>query len=144
VFEKVVVTYNGSEQAERALLTAIRLSRTVQAELHAVHVVGHAPAYTAYAAAVSPAVPEILHQDRKALADALLDKARTTAQDHGIKLFGHQIEGSEAASILDFLRTYKADLLVVGLHPRDMYISRLWSTLYTLAQDSPCSVLGVH
>lgn len=47
-------------------------------------------------------------------------------------------------AIVDFLRSQKADLLVVGLHQRDLYIARLWSTVYELAQEAPCSVLGVH
>jgi hypothetical protein len=41
-------------------------------------------------------------------------------------------------------RKHEADLLVVGLHNRDLYIARLWSTVYELAQEAPCSVLGVY
>jgi hypothetical protein len=37
-----------------------------------------------------------------------------------------------------------ADLLIIGLHQHDFYLSRLWSSVYDLAQDAPCSVLGVH
>jgi hypothetical protein len=37
-----------------------------------------------------------------------------------------------------------ADLLVIGLHQHDFYLSRLWSSVYDLAQDATCSVLGVH
>jgi nucleotide-binding universal stress UspA family protein len=47
-------------------------------------------------------------------------------------------------AILHFLKEQKADLLVVGLHQHDFYLSRLWSSVYDLAQDSTCSVLGVH
>lgn len=144
MFEKIVVTYNESEEAERALLSAIRLAKSVQAELHALSVTSDAPAYTAYAAVIDSSLPRVLQEDRRTFSGALLEKARATAHAHGIKLIGHQIEGSETKSILDFLHRQKADLLVIGLHPRDLYISRLWSTVYTLAQDAPCSVLGVH
>ena len=37
-----------------------------------------------------------------------------------------------------------ADQLVIGLHQHDFYLSRLWSSVYDLAQDATCSVLGVH
>jgi len=47
-------------------------------------------------------------------------------------------------AILHFLREERADLLVIGLHQHDFYLSRLWSSVYDLAQDAPCSVLGVH
>ena len=43
-----------------------------------------------------------------------------------------------------FLRDERADLLVIGLHQHDFYLSRLWSSVYDLAQDATCSVLGVH
>jgi nucleotide-binding universal stress UspA family protein len=54
------------------------------------------------------------------------------------------VEGAGVEAIVDFLRKQKADLLVIGLHQRDFYIARLWSTVYELAQEAPCSVLGVH
>jgi hypothetical protein len=47
------------------------------------------------------------------------------------------------ASAID-LAHHKTDPLVIGLHHRQSYISRLWSTVYGLAQNAPCSVLGVH
>jgi hypothetical protein len=54
------------------------------------------------------------------------------------------VEGRETRAILHFLREQKADLLVIGLHQHDSYVSRLWSSVYDVAQDAPCSVLGVH
>jgi hypothetical protein len=39
---------------------------------------------------------------------------------------------------------YKTDLLVIGLHHCQSHMSRFWSTVYGLAQNAPCSVLGVH
>jgi hypothetical protein len=47
-------------------------------------------------------------------------------------------------AIVHFLAHHKTDLLVIGLHHHQSHISRLWSTVYSLAQDAPCSVLGVH
>jgi hypothetical protein len=43
-----------------------------------------------------------------------------------------------------FLVYYKTDLLVVGLHHHSSRLSSLWSKVYEMAQDAPCSVLGVH
>jgi hypothetical protein len=47
-------------------------------------------------------------------------------------------------AILHFLKEQNADLLVVGLHQHDFYLSRLWNSAYDLALDATCSVLGVH
>lgn len=144
MFSKIVVAYNASEEADRALLSAILLTKTVRAELHAVTVTGDAPVYEAYAAAVDPSVPRVLDADRDTLSRSLQEKARAIAQAHGVSLLSYQVKGHEVEAIIAYLEEQEADLLVVGLHPRNFYISRLWSTVYGLAQDAPCSVLGVH
>jgi nucleotide-binding universal stress UspA family protein len=71
MFRKIVVAYDESPEAERAIRSAIYLSKVLAAELLTVTVAEELPAYTGYAAAI-------------------------------------------------------------------------WSTVYSLAQDAPCSVLGVH
>jgi nucleotide-binding universal stress UspA family protein len=101
------------------------------------------PANTAYAE-VDGSISQVLNDDRLKFYVQLKDKARRFATSHGMELQSHLIEGRQVESIVDFLRQQKADLLVLGLHQRDLYISRLWSTVYELAQEAPCSVLGVH
>ena len=54
------------------------------------------------------------------------------------------VEGREMQAILHLLREQKADLVVIGLHQHDIYLSRLWSLVYDVSQDEPCSVLGVY
>ena len=44
------------------------------------------------------------------------------------------IDGRHVEGIVDFLREDGADLLVIGLHQRDLHILRLWSTVYELAE----------
>jgi nucleotide-binding universal stress UspA family protein len=102
------------------------------------------PAYSAFAGAADPSLQEILREDRRRIYQALQEKARIFGELHGLKISTCTVDGREVTAIVDFLRERKSDLLVVGLHPRDLYIWRLWSTVYELAQDAPCSVLGVH
>jgi nucleotide-binding universal stress UspA family protein len=73
----------------------------------------------------------------------LHEKASLLAQEHGVRATGSIVEGQEEA-IFHYLREESADLLVIGLHQHDFYLSRLGSSVYDLAQDTPCSVLGVH
>jgi nucleotide-binding universal stress UspA family protein len=142
MFRKLAVAYNQSPESERALSTAIQLARTLGAELHIITVVGDLPAYTAFV--VGGETSRVLLDDQQKFYEALKDKARSLASIHGIEPHSHLIEGREVQAIVDFLRQQKADLLVLGLHQRDFYIERLWSTVYELAQEAPCSVLGVH
>jgi nucleotide-binding universal stress UspA family protein len=144
MFQNVVVAYNESPESERALASAIRLANSLGAQLHTVTVMADLPAYTAYTAAVDASITRVLNEDRLRFYEQPQAKARVFAQSHGSELQSHLIEGREVEAIVDFLRAHKADLLVIGLHQRDLHIARLWSTVYELAQDAPCSVLGVH
>jgi len=143
MFQKIVVAYNESPESERALLSAIKLARSLNAELQTVSVIADLPAYTAYAA-VDPSITHVLKEDQLKFYEQLQNKSRSLAESHGIELRSHLIEGRQVEAIVDFLRAQQADLLVIGLHQRDLYIARLWSTVYELAQEAPCSVLGVH
>jgi nucleotide-binding universal stress UspA family protein len=144
MFRRIVVAYDGSPESQRSLVSAIRLAKSLDAELHTVTVIADLPAYTAFADAADSSVPRMLEQDRRQFYQNLQEKARDLFASYGIGFQGHLIEGPPVESIVDFLRRQKADLLVIGLHQRELHIARLWSTVYELAQDAPCSVLGVH
>jgi len=144
MFKKIVVAYNDSHESERALRAAIQLAKSLNAELHAVTVMTGLPAYTAFAEVPDSSLSQVLQDDQANSHEILQRKALRMAEENGIELRNHGVEGREIDVIVNFLRREKADLLVVGLHKRDLYIARLWSTVYELAQESPCSVLGVH
>ncbi|MGA3224003.1 MAG: universal stress protein [Acidobacteriaceae bacterium] len=144
MFRRIVVAYDGSPESQRSLVSAIRLAKSLDAELHTVTVIADLPAYTAFADAADSSVPRMLELDRRQFYQNLQEKARDLFASYGIGFQGHLIEGKPVEAIVDFLRRQKADLLVLGLHQRELHIARLWSTVYELAQDAPCSVLGVH
>jgi nucleotide-binding universal stress UspA family protein len=144
MFRKIVVAFNDSQESQRALASAVQLAVSLHAELQTVTVMADLPAYTAYASVVDASITRVLEDDRRKFYEQLQEKARTFAERFGVALHTHLIEGRQVESIVTFLRERKADLLVIGLHQRDLHISRLWSTVYELAQDAPCSVLGVH
>ena len=138
------MAYNESPEAQRALASAIQLAVTLSAELQTITLVAGLPAYTAFAGAADSSLPRVLKEDQLTFYEDLQQKARERARSHGIELITNLVEGHGVEVIVDFLRAQKADLLVIGLHQRDLFIARLWSTVYELAQDAPCSVLGVH
>jgi nucleotide-binding universal stress UspA family protein len=144
MFQKVVVAYNESPESERALASAIQLAGSLNADLLTITVMTDLPVYTVYAGVIDPSISQVLKEDRAKFYEQLQDKARASAKSHGIELQAHLVEGRQVEAVVDFLRMHKADLLVIGLHQRDLHIARLWSTVYELAQGAPCSVLGVH
>jgi nucleotide-binding universal stress UspA family protein len=109
-----------------------------------VSILGDLPVYTSFAIIVDPSAPNAIKEDRWQVHRELHEKASLLAHEHGVCAKGSIIEGQEVQAILHFLKDEHADLLVIGLHQHDFYLSRLWSSVYDLAQDAPCSVLGVH
>jgi nucleotide-binding universal stress UspA family protein len=144
MFQRIAVAYNESAEAQRAFAAAIQLAKIMGAELQTITVMADLPAYTAFAGIADPSLPRILDDDRIKFYEELSETARKSAQDQGIDLLTNSVEGPAVEEIVRFLREHKADLLVVGLHQQDLYVARLWSTVYELAQEAPCSVLGVH
>ena len=144
MFKRIAVAYNESAEAQRALASAIELAKNIGAELRTITVMADLPSYTAFAGVADPSLPRILDEDRIKFYEALAERARQSAQDQGVDVLTHSVEGPTVEVIVRFLCEHKADLLVIGLHQQDLYMARLWSTVYELAQEAPCSVLGVH
>ena len=144
MFSKIVVALNDLPESQRALRAAIDLARASNAELATVSILGDLPAYTSFAIVVDPNAPNAMREGQHRAHNELHEKASQLAREHGVQATGSIVEGREAQAILHFLKDERADLLVIGLHQHDFYLSRLWSSVYDLAQEAPCSVLGVH
>ncbi len=144
MFTKIVVALNDLPQSQRALRTAIDLALACNAELATVSILGDLPTYASFAMIVDSNAPsEMKEAQRQAHAD-LHEKAFLLAKEQGVRTKGSIIGGREVQAILHFLKMERADLIVLGLHQHDFYLARLWSSVYDLAQEAPCSVLGVH
>jgi nucleotide-binding universal stress UspA family protein len=144
MFSKVVVVLNNLPESQRALRTAIELAQSFHSELATVSILGDLPAYTSFAMVVDPNAPSEMKEARRRAHDELHKKASLLSEEQGVRAKGTIVEGREVQAILDFLKEERADLIVIGLHQHDFYLSRLWNSIYDLAQEAPCSVLGVH
>jgi nucleotide-binding universal stress UspA family protein len=144
MFKKIAVAYDESAEAGRALKAAIQLAKTFGVGLSAITVMEELPAYTAFATSADPEMMLTLAEDRARYYDAMQGKARELALKEGVELAAHAVSGETVDGIVGFVCEHKIDLLVIGLHRRHDRLSRLWSTVYTIAQNVPCSVFGVH
>lgn len=144
MFSKIVVALNDLPESQHALRKAIGLARLCNAELATVSILGDLPAYTSFSVVVDPGTPAAMMEERRHRQKEMHEKAANLARELGVHAQGSIIVGSEVRAILHFLKEQNADLLVIGLHQHDFYLSRLWSSVYDLAQDATCSVLGVH
>jgi len=144
MFSKIAIALNDLPESQRALRKAIELAHACNAELVTVSILGDLPAYTSFAIVVDSSTPNEMKETRCRAHGELHEKAAPLAREHGVRAKGSIVEGREVQAILHFLRDERADLLVIGLHQHDFYLSRLWSSVYDLAQEATCSVLGVH
>ena len=144
MFENIAVAYNESPEARRALAAAIHLAKALGAGLQAITVMEKLPAYAAFAVGADASIAVLLEEDRLKFYEQLQANARATAQREGVELVTHLMDGETVEGIVSFVCQHKIDILVIGLHRRPDRVSRLWSTVYTIAQNVPCSVFGVH
>lgn len=144
MLKNIAVAYDESPEAGRALAGAIYLAKTLGVGLQTITVMEKLPAYTAFATSADPALMTTLAEDRLKFYEHLQAAAKATALHEGVELVPHLTEGETVDAIVSFVCEHKIDLLVIGLHRRHDRVSRLWSTVYTVAQNVPCSVFGVH
>ncbi len=139
LYQKILVAYDGSPGARRALKAAIELADQSDAELHCISVEEKLPHYAATVGEVEEAKAE-----RDAYFDKLIREARQMAWDHGIELHSKVVPGHEVETIITAARDGKFDLLVVGFVGHSNVFGRVMGgTTQNLSRLSPCSVLIV-
>ena len=144
MFKNIAVAYDESPEASRALSAAIQLAKTFGVGLQTITVTEKLPAYAAFATSADPAMLKVLEGDRSEYYQQMQATARALALREGVQLGTHLVDGEAVDGIVRFVCDHKIDLLVIGLHRRHDRLSRIWSTVYTSAQNVPCSVFGVH
>ena len=144
MFSRIVVALNDLPESQRALRMAIDLARVCGAEFMTVSILGDLPAYVSFSIVVDSDASTVMLEERRHRHKEMHEKAENLARESGVPAQGSIITGNEVQAVLHFLKDQNADLLVIGLHQHDFYLSRLWSSVYDLAQNTTCSVLGVH
>ena len=120
MFHKIVVVYDDSPEADRALDVAIELTRALQAELRIVTVLEPLPNYFSWDVSPLPAKQWIegtrtkhtLHQTA----------ARQKANAAGVSLDTELVDGDGVDRIIESAKKNHADLLVVGLRQDTLLI----------------------
>lgn len=140
MFKRILVAYDGSEGAQAALKFGIALAKQAGAELSSISVEEHLPRYAATISEVEGAREQIDEHFR-----ALTKQARDAAGLQGVELETAVRQGHELASILDFARERRSDLLVLGSLGHSRVLARLiGSTSLSLLREASSSVLLVR
>lgn len=115
MFDKILVAYDGSDHAQKALATAAELAKSEGADLHLAHI----PQKDSPPIVLGPYVSGLGEPpSRKALEEVgekMVEKAREEAKAHGVELASvHLGEESPAKFILSTAEDVDADLIVLG------------------------------
>ena len=139
MFHKIVVVYDDSPEADRALDIAIELTRALQAELRIVTVLEPLPNYFSWDVSPLPAKQWI---DRTRTKHTLHQTAAwQKANAAGVSLDTELVDGDEVDRIVESAKKNHADLLVVGLRQDTLLIEQ---PAKKIAARSPCALLGVR
>ena len=140
--EHILIAYDNSQPAERALVMGLDLAQQLKARVTLVTVLEPLPGYVQLAAVVDPAMPETLRKAKHAQLTDLQIRACEKAKAHGLNMATMILESSEVSGLLHAIRTAAPDLLVIG---RQAHLSGIEfpGTVRGVVNDTSCPVLAV-
>lgn len=139
MFKKILVAYDGSEGAKKALKTAINLAKEYNAEIHSISVEEGVPHYAATIGEIEEFRKEANEYFRK-----INDEAIEEAKKAGIELHVKVQAGHEVETIVHYAKEGNFDLLVIGFMGHSKIFGRVWgSTSQNITKLSPCTVMVV-
>ncbi len=122
MYERILIAYDGSKEAERALDEGIRLAKSLGSHVVLATIAEPLPGYYGLAVVVAPEAPDQFRQDELGRLGSLQAKASELAKAHDITIETTLIEAGEVAGILEAASTLKANLIVVGLRRHDQHL----------------------
>jgi nucleotide-binding universal stress UspA family protein len=139
MFHNIMVAFDESPEAKKALNTAIELTKALSAELDVVTVLEPLPIYFSFSTLAAPVIDWTDEQRTRCV--ALQIEARRLAEAAGIIFRTELVSGGEVNGIIECAKKYRADLLVLGMRKHQLLVGH---TTHDIAEHSPCPLLGVR
>ena len=114
MFRRILVPYDGSKGAERALYKAIELAKLCDSELVLLTIYRHHSLLEASFSMVRPETPGNMDDIMRGHASDVADYAKRLAVDAGIKPRAFVKAGQPARGIVAFAAEHEVDLIVMG------------------------------
>lgn len=135
---KILLGLDGSPTSFKALEEAINLAKLYNAQLHTISV----EELPHFSETVSEVEEEKESEDSKY--NTFILKANELAAAKNFTLETHVLVGHEVKTIVEFIKKFKFDLLVIGFVGNSAIYERVMgSTCQSLVRIAPCSVLVV-
>lgn len=140
MFSKILVAYDASPEADKALRAGINLAKALNAELGLVSVIEPYPAYYSFAVSEFALSPSQWREENLAKYISVQEKARQQARKAGLWLDTELVDGDEVGSIVDCAERYGAELVILGMRKHKLLTGH---TAKDIAERAPCAVLGI-
>ena len=140
MFHKIMVAYDESAEAGRALQASIELAKTLGAELTVVTVLEPLPGYYSFAVSSVPAWNWT--EEKRIRYGTLQAEARQQAKAAGVVFDAELINGDEVNTIVECAKRHHSDLLVLGMRKHSWLMAG--HTSQDVAERAPCAVLGIR
>jgi nucleotide-binding universal stress UspA family protein len=140
MFHKIMVAYDDSPEAGRALRVSIELAKVLLAELSVVTVLEPLPIYYSFAIGAVPAIDWT--EEKRAMYSALRAEARQQAEAASLVPDAELISGDEVGSIVECTKRHHSDLLVLGMRKHSWLMAG--HTAKDLTERAPCALLGIR
>jgi nucleotide-binding universal stress UspA family protein len=140
MFHKILIAYDGSAGADRALQAALELACRLQAAVCALTVADPVPQF---AGTIDEVEEE--HAFAHHAAQQHLDRALRQAEGAGVPMHGEIRTGHTIHTILDYTRAGQFDLVVLGHSGQSgVWATFLGTTAERVSRSAPCTVLIVR
>ena len=139
MFKKILVGYDGSDGAKKALRAAVDLAKHYGSELHSISVEEDLPHYAATVGEVQEAKAE-----KNGYFAKLVEEAKEIAAKEGVTLHSKVVAGHEVETIVNYAKDNHFDAVVIGFMGHSKIYDRVWgSTSQNITRLVPCTVILV-
>lgn len=140
MYKKILIAYDGSEGAKKALEHAIRLAKSSHAELYSLWVRGSLPHY--------PQTMDEIDEERagaESFLHKITDDIMHYAREYSLEIQGDSRAGHPAKTIIEYAEEKNVDLIVLGHRGHSgLWANLLGHTTDKVSENAHCSVLIVR
>jgi nucleotide-binding universal stress UspA family protein len=112
VFTNILVSVDGSDASQRALVRAVEEAKVWNARLHVVYVVETG----LFSSLPADNTVEIMYRVLEKEGNAVLEQAKRYAAEAGVTAITHMKQGHAGSEIVTLADKEKADLVMIGSH----------------------------
>lgn len=137
MIDKLLLAYDGSQNADKALEYLIKLNAKLKAKVFVVHVIDPTSLY-----AYGVDIPVQVYSDIRTYGKTVLDKAVEKLKAEGMEAEGMLLEGSTASVIIETSNKLEVDMVITGSRGLSAFRSALLGSVSAkLVHDSTVPVL---